>query len=230
MSRLPSEAAEEFKRRMRAAYDQFGVEANHIPITDEFQDRGINRATIWRWLREVQHDYAHDIGDPTYFMRRNKKKRVRKPKAGPAPVVPPPPKFGRKKRPPPPPPEAEPLVVDDVARDLPAVPTFEDVKTMGLLPVVALLQTSIQAALDLMEHGRMKDGGVRNARLIAAGAEHLRRAVETAAKLNETVAAQQEMQAFHRIIMQEITAESPEVQERILMRVKRACESALSDG
>jgi hypothetical protein len=69
---------------------------------------------------------------------------------------------------------------------------------------------------------------VANARLLPAGSEHLRKAVETAAKLNSTVAAQQEMQQFEYIVMDEIGRAPPAVQERILRRIRLACDRVLA--
>lgn len=121
---------------------------------------------------------------------------------------------------------ADPAV--EIAAKLPAVPSADDVATLGLLPVLQLLRESIEIAQDLIKHSRGSDGKVRNARLMLAGSEHLRRAVETAAKLNDTVAAQQEMQQFHRVVLEEVGLEAPALQERILRRIRRACDAVLS--
>jgi hypothetical protein len=207
----PSDLAQEFAERVRQAFDAFGPRINHLPIIAEFQDRGASRSAVWRWWGSAQKAYAERAGDPAMFKRKDGKKpkaTARAPKAaGPPPVA-----------------------AGDVAPPLPAIPSVDDVKTVGLLPVLELLRESIQAAQDIMRHGRLDDGKVRNARLIQSGAEHLRRAVETAARLNESVAVQQEMQAFHRIIMQEIGAEAPDLQQRILSRIRRVCDTALADG
>jgi hypothetical protein len=199
----PSRAAlrASFDARVAAAAREFGPDFEWSTILEEFQDKGLGRATVFRWMAAAKKSAVAGGG--------GEGKRPR----------------GRPRRA-----AAEPVVVAGIARKLPPIPTVRDMTASGLLPVMTLLQDCIRHAQDLITHARGTDGGVRNARLLMQASEHLRRAVETAAKLNETVAIQQEMQAFHTACLSEIAIEAPAVQERILNRLHRACDATLTDG
>jgi hypothetical protein len=100
---------------------------------------------------------------------------------------------------------------------------------MGVVPVVELLRGCFQTARDLVKHSTGLDGKVRNARAMLAASEHMRRAIETADTLNKTVGIQEEMDQFHRIVMEEISVEPPNVQERILNRIRNLCGTVLAE-
>jgi hypothetical protein len=201
MPRHPHPLRAQFEAELLAHIKAKGDAFDRPLLVQQYVDVGVGASTVWRWIAEI--------------LRLGRVARR--------------PGVGAKPRAKPPQPAAEAADAPVIAPTLPRVPSIDDVKTMGLVPVLELLWQSIKAAQELMAHGRDSDGKVRNARLIASGAEHLRRAVETAAKLNETVAVQQEMQAFHRIVMEEIAAEPPLLQERILLRIRHACDAALAD-
>jgi hypothetical protein len=116
----------------------------------------------------------------------------------------------------------------DITPALPPLPRAEEVATAGSVPVVKILRDSIKVARDLIEQAHGSDGKVRNARMALAAAEYLRKCVETAAKLNESIGLVEEMNNFHRILMEEIGREPLPVQERIFARIRVACDAALA--
>jgi hypothetical protein len=66
-----------------------------------------------------------------------------------------------------------------------------------------------------MTHARTDDGKVRNARLLLAASEHLRRCIETAAKITDTLMRADKVERYHTAIIEEIAA------ERILLHISR---------
>ena len=244
----PPDVLAEFTARMHAAMEAFGAEFEAGPLLAEFQDRGVSRTTVYRWkaaamasgrrLLKAQKkaDKAAKPAPPTKpAPPEPPAPAVREPAAPAAPAPPKPPAPATPalvpETPPAPcTPEGLPIAVADVAARLPPIPRLEDVRTMGVLPTIELLADCIRHTQDLITHARAKDGAVRNARLLMQASEHLRRAVETAARLNETVAIQRDMERFHETCLEEIGKESPPVQERILNRLRRAADEVLNDG
>ncbi len=166
-------------------------------LVQEYMDRGVSQATIYRWIDAVLRR-----GRPSP-QRASKKVS----EAGHVPLPLPP----------------------AIVRALPRVPTIEDAESMGVVPVVELLRGCFQTARDLVKHSTGLDGKVRNARAMLAASEHMRRAIETADTLNKTVGIQEEMDQFHRIVMEEISVEPPNVQERILNRIRNLCGTVLAE-
>jgi hypothetical protein len=120
--------------------------------------------------------------------------------------------------------------VDDhplVVEKLPPLPEVDGVGSDNLIPVMDLLRDCVEQARNLMEHARNPDGTIRNARLLLHGSQYLVRAAETGAKLNATIGAQQEMEQFQAVLMEEVSTEVPEVQQRILIRLRRVCDAAV---
>jgi hypothetical protein len=187
----------------------YGAEFERSAILAEFQDRGVSRSTAFGWMAKVvqggdiigkEVDKAATVGQ----VKPGKKGGEKATKAAPAPIA-----------------------VAGVAAKLPPLPKLSDVSKIGLLPVVDLLQKCIDAAEKLSAYAHLPDGKVRNARLILQASEHLRKSVETAARLNESVAVYAEMEAFHDAVIAEISEESRDVAERILRRLGKLCDQTL---
>lgn len=105
-----------------------------------------------------------------------------------------------------------------LARPLPALD--QTVATIVPVPVMSLLDQCIQAGKDVIAKSRGADGDVRNARLLLRAAENLRRSVETAAKLQEMMVAEMQVERFHDIIFEEISRIDPAVARRIATRLQ----------
>ena len=87
------------------------------------------------------------------------------------------------------------------------------------IPVLDKLRQCVQVADDLMAYARHEDGKPRNAKLLLGASEHLRKSLETATRLYEALRQVDAVDRMHDAIMQEISAESPELAERIVLRL-----------
>jgi hypothetical protein len=104
------------------------------------------------------------------------------------------------------------------------VPDAADVARVGLIPVLE----QINACITVVERVRayaMGDDPLRprNTRLALDANERHRRCLETAAKINDSVAATREMEGFHRALLAgvgEVAREHPAIAEKILARFK----------
>ena len=104
----------------------------------------------------------------------------------------------------------------EVAALLPTLPKIEHIASAGAIPVTEQLNTCMEVARELMRHARTEDGRVRNGRQLLAASEHLRRCLETAARITDTLHRAEKVERFHQAIIEEIARESPIVAERIL--------------
>ena len=89
----------------------------------------------------------------------------------------------------------------------------------GAVALLERLDDCIAAADQLMAHARTDEGKVRNARLLMAGAEQMRRCLETAARITETLIKAKKIDEFHAMMLEEVEAESPPAAERIVRRL-----------
>ncbi len=94
--------------------------------------------------------------------------------------------------------------------------------------VIGHLHNCMETAEQVMAHARTDEGEVRDARLLLSASEHLRRSVETVAKLYQAIKHVQKLDAFHEAVVAEIADESPELAERVLARIARLCTRRLA--
>jgi hypothetical protein len=109
----------------------------------------------------------------------------------------------------------------EVRTRLPATVKIEHIATVGVVPVIDRLNTCLAASEQLMAHARTEEGKVRNARLLLAASEHLRRCIDTAARITDTLMRADKVERYHAAIIEEIAAENPSTAERILLRISR---------
>ena len=67
--------------------------------------------------------------------------------------------------------------------------------------LVNALENCMKAARDAMAHSRHPDGSVRLAKSLLAGSEHMRRIVETAARVHATVVDSQKVENYFRALL-----------------------------
>lgn len=105
---------------------------------------------------------------------------------------------------------------------MPAVVHVNDIAASGgTLAVVEQIQACVKAALQVMEYARHEDGKVRVPKILLAASEHLRRSLETAARLQEAMFEMADIERFHAAIFEELRRESPELAERIVLRLQQ---------
>ncbi|MDR3519025.1 MAG: hypothetical protein P4M00_24770 [Azospirillaceae bacterium] len=97
----------------------------------------------------------------------------------------------------------------------------------GMIPVLEKLRTCIAVAEQVIAQaeqgvsGGGKRAGATEFRLLLMASEHLRRTMETAAKLHDRVTTIAQLERFHAAIFDELRAESPEIAERVVRRLQR---------
>jgi hypothetical protein len=109
--------------------------------------------------------------------------------------------------------------VPPLAFSLPVPTLDETVAATVPISVVNLLNECLRAGQDVMAKSRGADGDVRNSKLLLRAAEQLRRSVETAAKLQETITDQVEVDRFHQVCIEEIGKIDRDVARRIVARL-----------
>jgi hypothetical protein len=87
------------------------------------------------------------------------------------------------------------------------------------IAVLSRLEDCIRAAQQVMDYARKDDGSVRNAKLLIAASEHLRRNLDTAVKLRESMRQDRDLDAFLEDVVREIQKEAPELAQRLLQRL-----------
>jgi hypothetical protein len=115
----------------------------------------------------------------------------------------------------------------EVGERLPAVLTASDVLpgSGGVVAVVERLRECVEIAQKVIKYSLTEDGKVRNAKLLLAGSEHLRRVIDSCVRLQESAMQLSQVERFHGAIIQEVAKESPEAAERILAAVGRLADS-----
>lgn len=97
----------------------------------------------------------------------------------------------------------------------------------GMIPVLEKLRTCITVAEQVIAQAEQGVGaagrraGVTEFRLLLMASEHLRRTMETAARLHDRVMTTAELDRFHAAIFDELRAEAPDVAARVVSRLRR---------
>jgi hypothetical protein len=107
----------------------------------------------------------------------------------------------------------------DVGARLPALVKVDDVVSAGAIPVMDRLNQCVAAAGQVIAFARTPEGAVRNSKLLLSASEHLRRCLETAARVTETMMRAERVERFHATIIEEIGKEAPVVAEHLAMRL-----------
>ncbi|GGJ22673.1 hypothetical protein [Neoroseomonas lacus] len=111
-------------------------------------------------------------------------------------------------------------LADDVRAALPVLVSPSDIACHGgVIDAIGYIRHCIHVALRVIEHAQAPGGGVRMAKTMLAASEHLRRCLETSARISETMRNIGELEAFHKRIIEEIAKESPPTAERIMARL-----------
>jgi hypothetical protein len=163
-------------------------------LVKRFMGRGASRTTLYRWVSEVEAS-----GKPDQHVVR----KVREAAAARAAI------------------EADPAfaAAADAGAQLPALVKVNDVVSAGAIPVMDRLNQCVAAADQVIAFARTPEGAVRNSKLLLSASEHLRRCLETAARVTETMMRAERVERFHAVIIEEIGKEAPVVAERLAMRL-----------
>jgi hypothetical protein len=191
----------EVARAVVAEVAKVGPAFDRAGLVAKFMGRGADRATLFRWISaEVES------GRPGQAMTKKIKASAAR----------------RAKR------AADPAAdaAAEVGEHLPAVLTASDVLPgSGVVAVVERLRECVEIAQKIIKYSQTSDGQVRNAKLLLAGSEHLRRVIDSCVRLQESAMQLSQVERFHSLIIAEVAKESPEAAERILAAVGRLADS-----
>jgi len=169
-------------------------------IVERFKGKGASRATLFRWIKATL-----ESGKPAEALKMKAKaamKRRAKRTAEPATeaareVV-----------------RALPSPLDVAAAIAPAAPETG-------VPFLDELKGCLMRAHKMVDHALAEDGKLRNAKLFLQGSEHVRRTIETLARVQEALLQTEHIKRYHDAMFDALRQESPEVAERILIRLRQ---------
>lgn len=187
----------EVEAAVLAELERVGPEAfNKAALVARFEGRGASRATLYRWV-----DGPLKSGAAGQHLARKVKAAANQ-------------RAARTDDP-----------AADAAREavakLPVPVRVDDIASSGTLPVIEKLNECIRTAEQVMAYARTDEGKVRNAKMLLAASEHLRRALDTATRLYEAMREVNQVDRFHAAIMEAIAQESPEAAERLVTRLSQ---------
>lgn len=186
----------EVERAALAEVERVGAEAfKPSAIALLYADRGADRATLFRWLAELKKSGRMAV---------HVAERVRKAAASRAARAPDP--------------AAD--AAAEVAAMMPRPLGPGDVAGAGgLVEFSAIMSRCISTAERVLRQATAADGAIRQPRLALVASEHLRRCMETAARVAATMREVENLSRFHAEVVDAVRAESPEVAERLTQRL-----------
>lgn len=185
-----------------AEIERVGPEAlNKNCVAKRFARRGASPATVYRWVDAMVKDGRAG----QHLARKVRAAVAERAKRHPVPM------------------DAAAHVAAEVMANLPVLVSPDDIAGCGgTISAIGQLQDCMHAARQVMKHARTTDGDVRMAKTLLTASEHLRRCLETTARLAEAMRSVAEVDRFHQAVMEEVAREAPAVTERILMRLGQA--------
>jgi hypothetical protein len=187
----------EVKVAILAEAERVGVDGlKRVAIMKRFAGRGVSEATLYRWIDSILAGGMADQHMARVIEAAAAERIARDPEPGRS-------------------------IAAEVRTKLPTAPKVEHIATAGVIPVIERLDICLAAADQLMAHSRTEEGKVRNSKLLLASSEHLRRCIETAAKITDTLMRGEKVERYHAAIIEEIAKESPLLAERVLMRISQ---------
>ena len=198
MSKKSADIRGELETAILAEVERCGLEGwSKDAVIKRFLGRGPSRTSLYRWLGEIVAS-----GRPGQHVAGIVKAAV----------------ADRAAR------EANPAAAAaaEVRTRLPAVVKIDDVAGTGAgLGVIQHLRQCVRVADQVITFARNADGSVRNSKLLLTASEHLRRNLETAAKITDQMLRAERVERFHTAIIEEISKESAVLAERVAMRLAR---------
>ena len=85
--------------------------------------------------------------------------------------------------------------------------------------IIENLHRLLSASTDVMARSRDSAGAVRNGKMLLQAAEQMRRSLETAVKLQEAITEGLQVDAFHRVLIEEVGKLDPAAAGRIRARL-----------
>lgn len=175
------------------------AELDRAAIVKRFAGRGAGRSTMFAWIDRILAS-----GRPGQAIARTVKAAA----------------AARAARSPDP---ASDAAADAVAL-LPVRASVDDVAGGGGLRILDKLTAIVADAELVVRHAKTEDGKPRNAKLLLAAGDALRRAAETILKVTQAMHEIDAVERFHNEIFDALRQESPELAERVVRRLQRLAE------
>lgn len=177
----------------RAGADGFRAEA----VVRRFIDRGVDRATLYRWIAALKD--SGRVG--AHLAARVRAASVERAAHGDAPGE----DAAR---------EAAELLPKPIGPD-------EIAAAGGVLNFTASLRRCVGAAEQVLRQSTGPDGTIRAPRLALSASDHLRRSLETAARVAVAMRDLQNLRRFHLAVIDVVRSENPDAAERLLRSLER---------
>lgn len=108
----------------------------------------------------------------------------------------------------------------EIVTKLPAIARIDDIAGQGgTIAVITQLNECMDMARQIMKQARNDDGTIRQTKLALMASEHMRRCLDTGVKMAEAMRAISKIDDFHLAVVDAIAEESPELAERLQMRL-----------
>lgn len=192
---LSADDREELRRRFEGEYLGIAVGAERgatESLVSRYVAKGVTRRTVFRWIAAAKKSPA--TGEALVIEARRRRSARRALAKGDGPT-------------------------EEIAALLPPVPTLADAEEMAAaepgapvergqpgqrMTVMERLEFCLGNAEQVIRFAKTTDGEVRNAKLLLAASEHLRRSLETAAKLHQAMMEYSKAERFQDAILEEI--------------------------
>ncbi|MCE2580750.1 hypothetical protein LDL36_20325 [Komagataeibacter sp. FNDCR1] len=186
----------EFEKEVMAAFANFGPDFDKSGLMRKYTAAGLNTSSLYRWF-----DAIKTSGAPGRAFAEKVRDNVReRSQASQEPAV---------------------AIGADIVAELPVVPDPDEIVGLGVGKIVDQMQMCMNVARRILKYSFRDDGKPRNAKLALSASEHLRRSVDTMARLYEMMIAYQQVEAFHKTIFEVIRDVDPIVAETILGRLRQ---------
>jgi hypothetical protein len=199
MAKLSPDAAKvraELEAAVLAEAARSGIEKfNRTKVLEAFKGRA-GRSTLFRWVDAVLAG-GKVIDHVTGTVKAAAAKRAKR-EADPAAAA----------------------AIEAVSK-LPALIKVDDVAGTGAISVIDHLNKCIAVADQVIRYAQNVDGSVRNSKLLLGASEHMRRNLETAAKITQLMMSAERLERFNQAVIEEIAKDSAETAERIAMRLAK---------
>jgi len=193
---VSNETRSEVQDRISRLLEQYGKDYNFTLLLAEYPD--VAKPTFYRWVNKI-----HSSGVPGQNAIRKARKRVKhKTKKEDIKTV-------------------HQQAALAVVEQLPTPPTVHETHGMSLDQVAVELNRCIDNANKVVEYAKREDGQVRNAKLLLTASEHLRRTIETSARLMEMLWDIKRTEQFHQAIFRRLKERDPAFVELILNDLKQ---------
>lgn len=160
----------------------------------------VSKPTFYRWLKKL-----HTSGVPAQNALRKARKQVKRAAKRAGSVG-----------------AANEKMARQLHDQLPVAPSVEDLCRVSMPELIACIKECIDDAQRLKRHAQAADGDkIRNARLYLNASEQLRKCIETATRLSETMYEIQRVETLFNVFFERVKSRDPEVVKLILEDLRR---------